>query len=617
MLPFFPEPYPDELIYSTIARYHLYSGNLDCKDTLEEVFGSRTVIPSMEIGSHLSTLVQQMGPHFSVETLLSKHTIYPFYAPFLSSEKQQHILRDVQGNGRGLYARLGMLAGSICRKDGLYYCPQCAINDMEQYGESYIHREHQLQGIDVCPHHHLLLKKYPVDFFDYSRMSFIRFEAKQMDLSMSQSKDTPFYALQIKLSQMSYKLLQVSMNQFSYKRISKKYKWLLREKGLVTVSNRVRQQDLYQAIMSKFPVSFLEKYESVIDLNDEYNWLKVLTRNNKRSVHPFRHLLFLCFLEKTVDEFFKDVSEDNRPFGSGPWPCLNKAADHYKEHIIEKVTVTRDFKSKSPIGTFSCSCGFIYSRKGPDTAFNDIYRIGRTKVFGQVWQAKLQQLRADKTHSVREIARILGVDSKTVKRFLKMDITVSNPSISINQSSPLEIYRRQLLQGLKDHPNYTRTQIRERFPKEYAYLYRNDKEWLFGNLPAKQTKVIPKGHIDWELRDKEYLSEIKLLYRRLINLEYPIRITISLIGKHLGILANLEKHIDKLPKTKKYLGEITESVQEFQIRRCSKIIDQLLQEEEQVQLWKVQRIGAVRSNHFQEIKPILERYIRLKQKMDN
>ena len=38
MLPFFTNPYPDELMYSAIARYHFYSGNIDFKDTLEEYF---------------------------------------------------------------------------------------------------------------------------------------------------------------------------------------------------------------------------------------------------------------------------------------------------------------------------------------------------------------------------------------------------------------------------------------------------------------------------------------------------------------------------------------------------------------------------------------------------
>ncbi|OXS75822.1 TnsD family Tn7-like transposition protein [Domibacillus enclensis] len=617
MLSFFPEPYPGELIYSTIARYHLYSGNLDCKDTLEEVFQKRTVIPSVEIGSHLNILAQQMGPHFSMENLLGNHTIYSFYALFLSCEKRQQILKDVQKDGKGLYARLGMLAGSICRKDGLYYCPQCAVNDIDQYGEPYIHREHQLQGIDVCPHHQLLLKKYPINPSVQSRIAFIRFEAKRMNLSFLQSTEPYFYDLQVMLAKMSYKLLQVNINQISREKIAKKYRLLLRERGLITTSNHVRQNDLYQMFISKFPIGFLEKYESALDMDNEYNWLRVITRNTKRHVHPFRHLLFLYFLEKDIEEFFKDVKEDHGPFGSGPWPCLNKAAAHYKEHIIQEVSVTRDFKSKFPIGTFSCSCGFVYVRKGPDTSLKNIYRIGRTKVFGEVWQAKLKQLKGDGTYNAREIGRILGVDSKTIKKFLETSIETSNPSKTNGYSQRLQQYRQQLLEGLKEYSDYTRTQIRNLFSKEYSYLYRNDKEWLFDNLPQKQSRVMPTGHVDWEARDKEYLSKIKALYRQLIVKDKPVRITISLIGKQTGILSNLEKRLDKLPKTARYLEEITESTQEFQFRRCCKIIELFLHKGEPVLLWKVQRIGAVKSYHFQEIKPLLEKYLRARQAVDN
>ena len=65
MLSFFTDPYPDEILYSTIARYHFYSGNVDYKDTLEEVFGSRKTIPSIEFPSHLEHLTNQLS-HNSV-----------------------------------------------------------------------------------------------------------------------------------------------------------------------------------------------------------------------------------------------------------------------------------------------------------------------------------------------------------------------------------------------------------------------------------------------------------------------------------------------------------------------------------------------------------------------
>jgi len=39
----------------------------------------------------------------------------------------------------------------------LRYCPICAEADRERYGESYWHRVHQMQGVDICPYHHCRL----------------------------------------------------------------------------------------------------------------------------------------------------------------------------------------------------------------------------------------------------------------------------------------------------------------------------------------------------------------------------------------------------------------------------------------------------------------------------
>lgn len=616
MLPFFTNPYPDELIYSAIARYHFYSGNIDYKDTLEEVFQSRSVIPSVEIGSHFSVLAQQLAPSYSLESLLSKHTIYPYYAPFLSKSRKKEIIKDVQGDGQGLYTRLGMVAGGICKKDGLFYCPKCATNDIEQYGEPYIHREHQLQGIVYCAHHELILKKYPIDFSKSSRIEFIRFDKKLMNLSiLEEVEPQEFITIQIALAKMAYQLLQLPIYNFCRESINLKYRALIRERNLITTSNRVRQKELYKAFQSKFPKEFLDKYESAINVDDEYNWLKVITRNLRRHAHPFRHLLMLYFLERDLDSFLQ-VKADIGPFGNGPWPCLNNAANHYKELVISEVNVTRDYKSKAPIGTFECSCGFIYARKGPDRLSEDKYCIGRIKAFGDVWKGKVRELEAEGTYSTRTLAKMLGVDSKTVKKYLSTEIKIEGQSEN-DIPSKLLVYRKQLLEGMRQYPSFSRTKIRMCFPKEYMYLYRHDKEWLFGQLPTIQEKRNNQAIVDWASRDREYCSKVEMLYRELIELEKPVRVTISIIGRRLGILSNLEKHLDKLPKTKKLLFEIVESTQQFQIRRCCKIIDQMLKEQESVALWKVQRIGAVKSHHFHQIRHYLEEYSQIKQEVES
>lgn len=608
MLPFFTNPYPNELLYSAIARYHFYSGNLDCKDTLEELFGSRCVIPSVEIGSYFSVLVEKLGPHYSVESLLANHTIYPYYASFLSKARQQEILQDVLKDGQALYTRLGIVAGSVCKKDGLYYCAECAKTDNAQYGEPYIHREHQLQGINYCPHHEVPLRKYP-ETAD-SRIQYIRFELKHMNLTAIYDVDS-YKEIAVAIAKQAYQLLQLPLHELSREAVTSKYRALLREHNLITASNRVRQKELYQAVSSHFPPGFLQRYESELNEAYEYNWLKVLLRNSKRHVHPLRHLFLLHFLQQDI-ESLKMTSTDKGAFGAGPFPCLNKAASHYKQFIIQDVDVTRDFKTKNLIGTFTCSCGFIYARKHT----TDIFKIGRAKAFGEIWLQKLNEL-AGENLSIRAMARELGVDSKTIKRKLNRNVELKQYKELVNVDARLVKYKQDLIEGMKRFPTFSRTQLRQQFQKQYMYIYRHDNTWLSENLPVKQRKQKPSKLVDWAKRDLQYVKQIKLLHNQLLKEEKPIRITQSIIGKRLDILANLERHLDKLPRTRQLLQQITESVQDFQLRRCYKIIDELLQNNEPILLWQVQRVAAIKSHHFHKIKPILEHYIAMKWDVTN
>ncbi|EON70940.1 TnsD family Tn7-like transposition protein [Lysinibacillus sphaericus] len=609
MLPFFTNPYPNELIYSAIARYHFYSGNIDCKDTLEELFDNRSVIPSAGIGSYFSVLAEKLGAQYSVESLLANHTIYPYYASFLSKQRQQEILNDVKDDGKALYTRLGMVAGGICNKSGIYYCAICAKSDTEQFGEPYIHREHQLQGIDYCPHHEVLLREYPV--INDSRIEYIRFELNHMNLSDLYEID-PHKEMSIYLAKQAYKLLHIPLHSLSREDINSKYKTLLREHNLITASDRVRQHELYQAFKTTFSSNFLKCYQSELSEEDEYNWLKVLTRNMKRHVHPFRHLLFLYFLKHDIEELVV-LTKDIGAFGKGPFPCLNKAASHYQQLIIQNVEVTRDYKSKNLIGTFACSCGFIYARKHT----TDMFEIGRVKAFGKVWIKKLNILAKEKW-SIRAMAKILGVDSKTIKQNLNGNVELKQ-IIESNEYDfdKLDQYKQELLRKVHQNQNLSRTSLRKKLGKQYIYLYYYDSSYLESVLPQVQLRNKPTTSVNWPKRDQQYEQQIKRLHQQLLQELKPIRITKSILGRRLGILANLERHLDKLPNTNKLLNDITESVQEFQLRRCYKIIDELINQNIVIVLWRIQRIAAIKSHHFHKIKPQLEHYIEMKQEVRN
>lgn len=507
MLDFFTDPYKDELIYSTIARYHFYSGNIDYRDTIEECFGKRTMIPTLEIGGNFDYLSKALGKKYSSDTLIAKHTIMLYYSPFIDKKMKQKIIKEIKFEGSySIYTKLGIVAGGICRKYSIFYCPICAGKDIDEHGEPYIHREHQLEGIILCPHHGILLEKYPLKKIDVSRIEYIRLEEQYLNLT-SKNIEITDYDKHLKLAKHSYYLLDNNLNNIYKEKIFNRYRNLLYKKDLLKGNNTINQRELYEEFISYYGKAFLKQLDSDIDYDNEYNWLKVISRKSRRSSHPLRHLLFINFLCGDIKDFFDNIDDCK----------VKKIKKRNEVYIIENVNLER-----------------------------------------------------------------------------------------------LKAYKDIILNAIKNNKVLSRTDIRNKCKKEYIYLYRYDKEWLFNNLPIKVIVNLDNRRIDWKERDKQYLKLLKEKYEELISNGPMIRITKGSLAKPLGILANIEKKLEQLPLTKSFFEEVCESTEAFQIRRAKAVIDKQIYSEESIKLWEIQRIAGIRSEYFKQIKCELENYLKEK-----
>lgn len=154
MIAYFPTAYPDELLYSQLARYYAKSGYMTYTFAAEELFVSKRVRPDMDfINSYTPATVQAITRDISMEAVVEKHTMFPCYGRFLPKERRQKAFQSLiamKGNYHNLLPIPQSKNGEVrC----LRYCPACAANDREQYGEAYWHRIHQIIGIHVCPVH--------------------------------------------------------------------------------------------------------------------------------------------------------------------------------------------------------------------------------------------------------------------------------------------------------------------------------------------------------------------------------------------------------------------------------------------------------------------------------
>ncbi len=637
MLLFFTDPYEEEILYSTVARYHYYSGNVNYKDTLEEVFGSRTCIPSIALPSKLNFVSEQLKHNRLYETkyLINKHTLFPLYIPFLPLERRVSLEKEMMfSDGKGLYTKTGIVAGSICTKNALYYCTECVNQDIDLYGEAFFHRVHQVQGVFVCPIHFCYLKKYSYYKKVQSRLEFIRLNEDVIDYNTVFEEDETISKHLIMIANSAQFLLENDFRDYTQSIIYDMYQSLLSDHGYKTLNGMIKQKELYDSFKSYYSDRLLNMLESNIDNIDEHNWLKMIARKPKKTIHPIRNILFISFLCDNIRDFFSKRIEAKDPFGHDPWPCLNPVANHFKKSVVNNCTITADYKTRKPVGTFSCNCGFIYSRIGPDNKAEDRFRIGRIKKFGDVWENKLKELVLEEKYKVGELARIMSCDPKTIKKYSnKIGLSDKlNTSFKIKESNEKPMnkigldkmhneYANDILQFISQNPSFSRTEVHNILKKQCSWFYRNDKEWLNKNLPSKQKNKIKEvkttTRVNWQERDKEIKSLIRDVYCDLLKLEKPVRITKSLIGQKIGKAAMINFYIDKLPESKEYLNKIIETVEEFQIRRIDRICSNNYIQKGSIKKWEIVRIAGLRPNHSELVDLRIDYNISLYMSRDN
>lgn len=218
---------------------------------------------------------------------------------------------------------------------------------------------------------------------------------------------------------------------------------------------------------------------------------------------------------------------------------------------------------------------------------------------------------ADGTHTLRGMARRLGVDPKTVISYRNrihqnncIDKISTNASLINHTFEESRILRRKAIEEvIKQDPRLTRTQIRYKAPSAYIWLYRYDKDWLKAILPERVSKSPVNSRVDWSRRDEELSFQIvqAVIYLLLLPGK-PIRITKSSIGRQIGEKAIIEKHLERLPKTRQILGELVDSQEQVQIRRLFWAAQEFAFQGENIAAWKIIRKAGLKPGYSRNVK---------------
>lgn len=319
MITFFPNPYPDELFYSVIARYKVWNGILDNKTLLRELYGKVSVTAGRQLPANFESLINNLPYTYAKKAneLIMENTTFKFYTAFATKEISEKIFCSMAGNnGSNIYNTLGLSNNLVHIDTSMKYCEECIAEDRRNYGEAYWHLKHQFDGVLVCNKHNRVLKVLDKSIEKINRQEYlnleIEVEADDGDY-IAQLDDRTMMLQKIYCNNME-KLIQMD---FKYKEINyfrERYVEKLIEMGISDNRMKLNQEDILKAFKGFYGEKYLDALGINFYIKNQYNWVTKICRKHRNLFHPMQHLLMIKFLNIDIEELFQkdDVKTDNK-----------------------------------------------------------------------------------------------------------------------------------------------------------------------------------------------------------------------------------------------------------------------------------------------------------------
>ncbi|MGB8165989.1 MAG: TnsD family Tn7-like transposition protein [Chthoniobacteraceae bacterium] len=495
----------------------------------------------------------------------------------------------------------GIVGSGIRPPRALMYCPKCRDEQVSATKPVVWLRLHQLSAVVVCPKHEVFLEPSSVVRSPPERRNeFVSAHAtcaamngvaidrnnRVDDLLLSTARDVEWVLRQVRLHPGREKLRAL-------------YVRLLFERNLATPSGRLRLNQLVPAFVDHFSKDVLQ----VLQSGDPHVWLPRLLRAKRSRAAPVRHLLLINFLGFNAEEFFEEVHSGSYS-PKRPLVCRNLICRFFGVTPPQRATIWR---SLTVLEHCCQCCGFKYRLEDERDDRHSILD------YGHIWREELHKLWLCREISLRAIARRLGVQSLTARRWaLKLGLEFPRFAVRTSQAPRKLTLGRETKQDVKEskrtawellrlaHPHQTVTELRRLRPSLYAALYRSDKAWLLDSRPSRP-RFRTKGQLraDWQGRDAELAARVPSAANEIqIIPGKPIRITVARVARSLASVAYLEKHLRKLPRTRAILDAIIDTHESFALRRLLWAERSFFRESHLPKSWELVRRTGLRPQVF-------------------
>lgn len=300
-----PVPYPNELIYSVIARTGINEAIISPKQLLDEVFCNRKVVATVDLPSHVGRLSEHLSKTkcYPATTLIYRHTLFPFYAPFVEEATRQKALRLMESSTHGaVHLMLGTAASRVKSAEQFRICPKCAQEQLRNHGETFWDRRWFIPGLSCCT------CSAPLIALNYSwkdhRHAFVSCPIK----IEGETLNSPTQEL-IALCGLVDSLFEVPATPSpTFEQWTLFYRGLASDSGL-TNGRHIAHNRLTETVLSRWPSSSLFQLRLEFDNNDDTNWLRTIFRKHRKAFSALQHMaVWVAFnLNKPAADIIDEV----------------------------------------------------------------------------------------------------------------------------------------------------------------------------------------------------------------------------------------------------------------------------------------------------------------------
>jgi hypothetical protein len=507
-----PLAFPDEILFSRIVRHFTLTG-MTIENYLSTIFDNHKVT----IHPYLTAGLSQLSK-FSLESpveLMSEQTLAPLFIHFLPSYQSTISTGLVSSNAA--YAIRACQLTSVKEKESLSikFCPQCAIENTQEFGTSYWHRSHQIPGIESCYKHQVWLVHLPL--VERSKLShgFL----PQVDMSPKQSSSLSYELAKYAASYLN--CVSKNNQSFNVKDIIAK----LDKLGFVTKDGHFRRKRLVEDFYQYTQDLAYQSQHLLPESSTDFRYVSYLL-SGKVSQHPFKYLLLEFWLSKHLP-----CEEHNEPTSND-----SASAERLESKCITLLNQGESMASVGRlIGKSRCYVKALALRLNIPVNL-------KPKQITEDMKSKIMFF-ARKGFHRNVIAKRVGISVGSVEQQISTSPELVQWRKQCRHESKRRRYKLQITRFIQRKPKAIRQQIKSSCNAAFFWLYAYEKQWLELHLPKAQ-KPVAKPRVDWHQRDKLLMARIRSIMQ-----EHENKLSRTLLDKLLGGHGWLTKHKHKLPKT--------------------------------------------------------------------